>query len=96
MPACEMIETMPQEFLPNNFTSDDRRALIELGVEMRVMKEDFEEMRKEIRAAASPSKHDFEKLEADVRNLQNFRWWFAGAAVVLGVLAHLFLHQAGL
>jgi len=78
----------------SSFTNDDRRALIELGVEMRIMKQDFEELRKELRDQGSPSREDFRDLQGDVRNLQNFRWWILGGAAAVAALMEGFLRIA--
>lgn len=80
----------------DNFLPSDRRELIETGVKLSNLKEDFAELKLLVQASAQAAREAVEKvsdehretiltLDARIRQLENFRWWIAGAAAAAGV-----------
>lgn len=80
--------SMPETLVMSNFTNEDRKALIELGSDMRYIRKDFEDFREEIRKSDSPTRTDYAELKGKVEALQNFRWYLMGASAGIGMLVH--------
>ena len=71
-----------QDTSPSTFTNEDRKLLITMSVELRQVQKQLEELTD----IKPPSRADFAALSADVRALQNFRYWLLGGTAVCGIL----------
>lgn len=97
--AAENIEELMAEadnIYNDHFMPSDRRELIETGVKLAGLKEDFAELKQMVQASgeaarravdkvAGENRVTIDKLEVRLRQLENFRWWIAGAAAAAGV-----------
>ncbi len=71
----------------DHFMPSDRRELIETGVKLAGLKEDFAELKQMIQQGTDRSALTMRELDTRIRALENFRWWIAGAAAASGLAA---------
>lgn len=89
-------EMMAETAHTDHFLPSDRRELIETGVKLAGLKEDFAELKMLVQQSAKAARDAVDKvadehrstidrLEVRIRQLENFRWWIAGAAGAAGI-----------
>ena len=89
VPRLDTLSDMPDS---DHFTTADRERLTECTVNLQNLQRSFERLENTIADRGSPTHIQFEKLEARVRGLENFRWWIAGAAIAGGAASHFLSH----
>lgn len=77
----------------DHFTSSDRERLVELGVELRFMQKDFNELKQLIGENTRVTRAEHGHLSGRVSKLENFRWWLLGAAVGVGPVVTVFARR---
>ena len=80
----------------DHFTPADRREIIETGVNLKNLVNQFEELKKTLSTRETEAKEDSERMDERVRALENFRWWILGASAgcgaLFGLLGSRFFH----
>jgi len=71
----------------DHFLPSDRRELIETGVKLSNLKDDFSELKKMLADGTMKAERRLDGLEERLRGLENFRWWIVGAAGASGAVA---------
>ncbi len=70
----------------DHFTAADRKALIELSIDMQYMKRAMEELRQQDTSGTNATKADIKELWIAVNDLKNYRWWMAGFAAAASLI----------
>jgi hypothetical protein len=73
----------------DHFTPADRREIIETGVNLKNLREDFADLKKAIDNRQAKDDADDERIDERIRALENFRWWILGASAALSMLSSI-------
>ena len=78
-------------------TMDDYKIMMaRIDERLKNLLDEFGRMRERLESHNSPSRAEFQALQDDVRNLQNFRWWILGIGAAFSFLSHVLLKAIGL